>query len=98
MREPRGLADFPYRRVRVTCCWCPRRRGDYDTERLSARLGPGADLDTVLRWITRTCPRPKPWGLRGPSQYVPWCRAAYVDLQAGRQPDRITGSQGPGMS
>ena len=49
MREPRTLADFPYRRVGGTCCGCPRRRGDYDTGRLSARLGPEADLDTVLR-------------------------------------------------
>lgn len=96
MREPRSLADFPYRRVRMTCAWCPRRRGDYCVERMAARLGPGADLDTVLRWIARTCPRPKPWGKRGPSQYVPWCRAAYEDLRNGRAPDRVTGSKGPG--
>lgn len=43
MREPRTLRDFPYRRVRVTCVWYPRRRGDYYVERMAARLGPGAD-------------------------------------------------------
>ena len=89
MREPRNLSEFPYRRVVVTCSWCPWRRGDYDTARLVSRLGPGASLDAVLTAIARSCPRPKPWGKRGPSQYVPWCRATYDDLRHGRPPDRV---------
>lgn len=88
MGEPRSLAEFPYRRILVTCTWCPRRRGDYDTERMAARVGPGASLDAVLLLVTRTCPRPKPWGRRGPSQYVPWCRARLDDLAHGRPPTR----------
>lgn len=86
--EPRTLAQFPYRRVRVTCRWCPHRRGDYCVERMQARLGPGASLDAVIRLIMAGCPRPKAWGRRGPSQYLPWCRAAFEDLRQGRPPDR----------
>ncbi|WP_244032867.1 hypothetical protein [Methylobacterium sp. E-016] len=88
MREPRTLRDFPYRRVRVACSWCPHRRGDYCVERMQARLGPGASLDAAIRLITAGCPRPKAWGLRGPSQYLPWCRASFEDLRHGRPPDR----------
>ncbi|GJD81458.1 hypothetical protein GCM10007886_32430 [Methylobacterium gregans] len=97
MGIPRTLGAFPYRRVRVTCVWCPRRRGDYDTERMVARLGAGASLEAVLVHVTRTCPRPKAWTVRGPNQYLPWCRAVLDDVWHGRPPDRITGSQGPGI-
>lgn len=45
MHEPRTLGEFPYRRVRVSCVWCPRRGGEYDTERMVARLG--ASLEEV---------------------------------------------------
>jgi len=89
MLEPRTLWEFPYRRVRVSCTWCPWRRGDYCTERMLARLGPRASLDAVLTVLARSCPRPKPWGRRGPSQYIPWCRVAFDDLRHGRPPDRI---------
>ena len=82
------LVDFPYRRVRVACLWCPRRRGDYCVERMIARLGPGASLDAVLPAVTVTCRWPKAWGKRGPSQYVPWCRAYLLDLGTDRPPDR----------
>ncbi|WP_311274017.1 hypothetical protein [Methylobacterium sp. WCS2018Hpa-22] len=88
MSEPRTLGELPYRRVRVTCRWCPHRRGDYDTERMQARLGPGVSLDHVIRLITAGCPRPKAWGKLGPSQYLPWCRAVFDDLHHGRPPDR----------
>lgn len=47
MHEPRTLGEFPYRRVRVSCVWCPRRRGEYDTERMVARLGAGVSLEEV---------------------------------------------------
>lgn len=92
------LGSFSYRRVRVTCVWCPRRRGDYCTERLIARLGAQASLDEVMRHITASCRWPKPWGVRGPNAYRPWCRAAFEDLQQARPPDRIRGSSGPGIS
>lgn len=48
MSEPSNLGAFPSRRV-VTCAWCPRRRGEYNTERLIARLGAGTSLDEALR-------------------------------------------------
>lgn len=65
MHEPRTLGEFPYRRVRVSCVWCPRRRGEYDTERMVARLGAGASLEEVLLLVTRSGPRPKGWLVRG---------------------------------
>jgi hypothetical protein len=89
MDSPRTIGAFAYRRVRVTCVWCPRRRGDYDTDRMIARLGPAATWEEVLLFVTRTCPRPKAWLKRGPSQYVPWCRAVLDDVAYGRPPDRI---------
>ena len=90
--EPRNLGAFPYRRNRVACSWCPRRLGDYSTERMIARLGAGASLNTVLRHIAVTCRWPKPWGVRAPNKYVPWCRAFYTDLGRGLPPDRGTRS------
>ena len=87
MDGPRTLRAFPYRRVRVTCVWCPRRRGDYDTERMVARLGANATWEEVLLHVTRTFPRPKAWLVRRPSQYVPWCRALLDDVWCGRPPD-----------
>ncbi|BAQ45876.1 MULTISPECIES: hypothetical protein [Methylobacterium] len=83
MEAPRTLGAFPYRRVVIVCPWCRERRGSYDTERLIARLGPGASLEDVLlalvayRW-------PNAWNKRGPSPYVPWCRARYADLGSRR--------------
>ncbi|GJD97435.1 hypothetical protein OCOJLMKI_4666 [Methylobacterium iners] len=85
---PSSLGAFPYRRVRVTCVWCPRRRGDYCVERLIARHGAGVSLDEVLRRITATCRYPKPWGRRGPNKYHPWCRAQFSDLGTGKPPNR----------
>ena len=85
--EPRTLAQFPWVRVRVSCTWCPRRRGDYSLARLAERHGAGVSLDDLLRRLTATCPRPKPWGKRGPSQYLPWCRAVFTDLYEGRVRD-----------
>lgn len=88
MGEPSSIGAFPYRRVVVTCAWCPRRRGSYDTERLIARLGAGTSLDDVLRVLVTRCRWPKPWGVRGPNMYRPWCRARFEDLAMGRPPDR----------
>lgn len=87
MQVPRCLGEFPYRRVRLVCPWCPRRRGDYDTERLIARLGPRASLEEVLLALV-VCRWPKAWGRRGPNQYTPWCQARFVDLGSRRPPDR----------
>lgn len=89
MRESRCLGEFPYRRVVLVCVWCPRRHGSYDTERLIARLGAGVSLDEVLHRLVTGCRWPKPWGVRGPNQYAPWCRAMYQDLEMGRPPDRV---------
>lgn len=88
LREPQNLGEFPYRRVRVTCRWCPHRKGDYDTARMLARVGDRVSLDVLIAAFTASCPRPKPWGRRGPSQYLPWCRAVFDDLHHGRPPDR----------
>ncbi|WP_156383938.1 hypothetical protein [Methylobacterium sp. Leaf456] len=49
------MGEFPYRRVRLFCPWCPRRRGSYDTERLIARLGPRATLEDVLVALVVGC-------------------------------------------
>lgn len=88
LREPKNLREFPYHRIRVSCRWCPHRRGDYDIERMLARIGPQVSLDALLAAISASCPRPKPWGQRGPSQYLPWCRGVYDDLHNNRPPDR----------
>lgn len=90
--EPPNLAAFLYRRIQVACFWCPRRHGNYSTERMIARLGAGASLDTVLRHIAVTCRWPMPWGGRGPNKYVPWCRAYLCDLGRGLPPDRPPGA------
>ncbi len=88
MEVPRTLGAFPYRKVVIVCPWCPRRRGSYVTERLIARLGPRASLEEVLLALVTNCRWPKAWGKRGPSQYVPWCRARFADLGGRRPPDR----------
>ena len=87
MEAPRALGAFPYRRVVILCPWCPRRRGSYDTERLIARLGPGASLEDVLAALVR-CRWPKPWHVRRPAKYTPWCRARFAELGGKRPPDR----------
>ena len=58
-----------------------------DGERLIARLGPRASLEEVLLALV-SCRWPKAWHVRGPSQYVPWCRARFADLGSRRPPDR----------
>lgn len=74
------LRDYPYVRVRVACVWCPRRQGDYRLADLAARLGPDCTLADALERISRRCRRPKPWNVRGPNAYAPWCRATFVNL------------------
>ena len=68
MELPRTLGAFPYRRVRLVCPWCPRRQGDYDTERLIARLGARASLEDVLAALVTGCRWPKAWHSQGPEQ------------------------------
>lgn len=87
MRVPRCLGVFPYRRVRLVCPWCPGRRGDYCVERLTARLGPRATPEDVLVALVR-CRWPKPWHVRRPAKYTPWCRARFAELGGKRPPDR----------
>ncbi|OAS22553.1 hypothetical protein [Methylobacterium platani] len=70
MQVARTLGEFPYRKVVLTCPWCPRRHGSYDTERLITRLGPRATLEEVLLALV-SCRWPKAWGRRGPNQYTP---------------------------
>ena len=89
MGEPSNLGAFPFRRVVVTCAWYPRRRGAYYTERLIARLRAETSLDNALRVLVTRCRWPKQWGVRGLSQYAPWCRARFEDLAMGRPPNRI---------
>jgi hypothetical protein len=72
MEAPRALGAFPYRRVVIVCPWCPRRRGSYDTERLIARLGPGASLEDVLAALVR-CRWPAPWHVRRPGEIFGDC-------------------------
>jgi hypothetical protein len=55
MDDPSNLGAFPYQRVVVTFAWCPRRQGDYSTERLIARLGAGTSLEDALRVLVTRC-------------------------------------------
>ncbi len=86
--RPSNLAAFPYVVVRVGCPQCPDRQGSYRLARLAAKFGPETPLDEVLDRIAMDCPwRDVPRG-RAKSQYVPKCKAHFVDLERpGRPPD-----------
>ncbi|ACL62322.1 hypothetical protein [Methylobacterium nodulans] len=84
--EPRSLASYPYVVVRVACTLCPHRQGTYRLARLAAKFGPEMGLDEVLDRIAFDCPWRPSRRLRPGNQYVPKCKASFVDLEQPRRP------------
>lgn len=82
-RVPTRLSDYPYVIVRVSCMFCPHRRGIYRLARLAERFGAEASLDEVRSAITAGCPRHCARG----NQYVPRCHAWFTDIPCWRDWD-----------
>lgn len=90
MGEPSNLGSFPYRRAVVTCAWCPRRRGDYDTERLIARLGAGTSLETTRCASSSPAARGRSHRASGGANlYRPRCRMRFEDPAKGLPPNCV---------
>ena len=86
---PSNLAACPYLVVRVGCPRCPDRQGSYRLARLATKFGPEPPLDEVLDRIAMDCHwRDGPRG-RAKSQYVPKCKAHFVDLERPRRPPNL---------
>ncbi len=81
-KGPSRLSEFPFVVVRVDCALC-HRNGSYRLARLAAKFGAEADLEHVLDQLALDCSWRPPRG----NQYVPKCKARFVDLDQPRPPD-----------
>ena len=87
---PEQLCDYPFFTVRVTCTFCPWRRGRYRLARLAERYGAHITLDELVIELSKNCPRRRARG----SQYVPKCHAFLADLSISTgPPDEPPGSE-----
>ena len=69
------LVDYPYVVVTVRCKFCSRHVRHYRLARLAHKLGPDADIDTVLDKVA--CPYGRPANLRKKQAF---CGVYFADL------------------
>lgn len=79
------LSSYPFVVVRIGCDLC-HRRGRYRLARLAAKFGPEIPLDELLWRLAFDCPWQEGPHRRVGNQYVPKCRARFVDLTGPRRP------------
>lgn len=81
------LVDYPYAVVTVRCKFCSRHVRHYRLARLAHRLGPEADIETVLDKVA--CPYGRPANLR---RKQPFCGVYFPDLDIKPLPNRSIGT------
>lgn len=69
------IVQYPYVVVTIRCRFCSRHVRHYRLARLAHRLGPDADVETILDVVA--CPYGRPKGIRKPRSF---CGVYFADL------------------
>lgn len=86
-REVTLLAEYPFVIVRIECNLCGRS-GSYRLARLAERFGADCTIENLLDQIAgQRCRYQRPWKVKRPRKYVPYCHIMLPDLHGGAPPD-----------